>query len=620
MSTLDARENPDQEQLNLLPIRMLNEFTYCPRLGYLEWVQGEWADNLETREGTFGHRIVDHPDRAIISTPDPEKTLATEPDEVGGDPQATPEPDTIHSRSLSLSAPSLGLIAKMDLVEIEGTSVTPVDYKRGKVPDIPEGAYEPERVQLCAQGLILRENGFTCTEGVIYYIASRKRVTIPFDDALIARVKEQIVAFRATADAGVCPPPLEDSPKCPRCSLVGICLPDEVNFLREHPDSFLETDSAQTDPIPNSFTPINTSGPLEQGRARSTVNLEHPPRRLIPTRDDALPLYVQDQGVMIGKSGERLTLTRKGEQLKSVRLVDVSQVCVFGSVMFSAQALRELAIRAVPICHFSYGGWFNAFTMGLIHKNVELRMKQYHVASDPERSLPLARAFVSGKIRNSRTFLRRNRPESCNINIDLILDQLEDYRRRAEKAESAATLLGLEGMAAKTYFSGLFRCFPNDAPELHVENRNRRPPRDPVNAVLSFVYSLLVKELMITLQAVGFDPMLGFYHTPRYGRASLALDVAEEFRPLIGDSVALTVFNNGEVGPSGFLQRAGAVAMTDAARRAVLAAFERRMSTEITHPIFGYKVSYRRILEVQCRLLARVLLGELDEYPNFCTR
>jgi CRISP-associated protein Cas1 len=157
-------------------------------------------------------------------------------------------------------------------------------------------------------------------------------------------------------------------------------------------------------------------------------------------------------------------------------------------------------------------------------------------------------------------------------------------------------------------------------PAFDVSGRNRRPPKDPVNALLSFVYSLLVKDLTVTLQAVGFDPLLGFFHRPRYGRPSLALDLAEEFRPLIGDSVVLTLINNGEVGASSFVSQAGASALTEAGRRSVLAAYERRLETEVTHPLFGYRVSYRRILEVQSRLLARTLLGEIEEYPNFCTR
>lgn len=137
---------------------------------------------------------------------------------------------------------------------------------------------------------------------------------------------------------------------------------------------------------------------------------------------------------------------------------------------------------------------------------------------------------------------------------------------------------------------------------------------------MSFVYSLLAKEVTIAVQSVGFDPLLGFFHKPRYGRPSLALDRAEEFRPLIGDSTVLMLVNNGEISESRFLSRAGAVTLTEPGRKAVIAAFERRMEQEITHPIFGYRISYRRVLQVQARLLSRVLLGELTSYPGFCTR
>jgi CRISPR-associated protein Cas1 len=174
-------------------------------------------------------------------------------------------------------------------------------------------------------------------------------------------------------------------------------------------------------------------------------------------------------------------------------------------------------------------------------------------------------------------------------------------------------------MAARHYFEGFARLLKDGQP-FNIEGRNRRPPRDPVNALLSFVYAILVKELTVVLHSVGFDPMMGFYHRPRYGRPSLALDLAEPFRPLIADSVVLTAINNGEIAPSDFVRRAGGVALTDCGRRAILSAFERRMDTLVTHPIFGYQISYRRILEVQARLLARTVLGELPRYPNFCTR
>lgn len=590
----------DLELPDLIPARMLNEFTYCPRLGYLEWVQGEFADNLDTLEGTFGHRRVDKPSRKPVAAPDAKDNMTDS--ETRASPPATPAPisDTIHSRSLMLSAPTEGLIAKLDLLEIDGTEATPVDYKRGKAPDIPEGAWEPERVQLCAQGLILRENGFGCTSGVLYFIGSKKRVAIEFDDELVARTRQLIVELRQTAAANKLPPPLIDSPKCPRCSLVGICLPDETRVLAQLDEELAEARTGQ-----------QATDPGNDQRKSCPPRV----RKLLPARDDTLPMYVKEHGAVIGKSGDRLTVKKRGELLGQRRLMDVSQLCLYGNSMVSATALRELTTRGIPICHFSYGGWFHGITSGLSHKNVELRIRQFAVAADPSEALEFARAFVVGKMRNARTLLRRHLDSSHKP----LLAELDEYRKRAERIDNEASLLGLEGMAAKTYFSGFFKLLGGN-PDFDVNGRNRRPPRDPVNAVLSFVYSLLVKELTITLQAVGFDAMRGFFHRPRYGRPSLALDLAEEYRPLIGDSVVLTAFNNGELTSDRFLERAGAVTLTDSGRNAVISAFERRMDSEVTHPVFGYRISYRRILEVQARLLSRAVLGELTHYTPFCTR
>ncbi|WP_459555317.1 CRISPR-associated endonuclease Cas4g/Cas1g [Lacunimicrobium album] len=573
----------------LIPVRMLNEFTYCPRLGYLEWVQGEWAENLETMQGTFGHRNVDKADRKEIVSP------------AESGPAAESEADStdlIHARSIQLSSLKEGITAKLDLLELEGREATPVDYKRGKIPDIPEGVYEPERVQLCAQGLILRDAGYTVNEGMIYYIGSRKRVVVPFDDALIARTRQLIADFKATTTSGHCPPPLVDSPKCPRCSLVGICLPDEVNLLsRISSTDGVEIDSA--DETSSSAGRVNRDGL----------------RRLLPSKNLALPLYVQKQGAYVGKSGDRINIKYKDEKLNDVRLIDISQLCLYGNVSISAQAMKELLTRQISICHFTYGGWFYGISSGLVHKNVELRIKQYNAATSPILALNVARQLIAGKIKNSRTILRRHLGQSDAP----VLKKLADYYKRVFRVDNLDSLRGIEGMAAKEYFAHFFPLIAG-ASEMAVEHRNRRPPTDPINAVLSFVYSLLTKELTIAAQSVGFDPMLGFLHTPRYGRPSLALDLAEEFRPLIADSVTMMLFNNGEVSESSFIKRAGAVAMTDAARKSVLANFERRMESEITHPIFGYKLSYRRVLEVQTRLLARHLMGELPSYPNFCTR
>jgi CRISP-associated protein Cas1 len=195
---------------------MLNEFAYCPRLAYLEWVQGEWADSADTVDGQFRHRRV---------TQEPKRRKP----EPADDGQQAPDP--IHARSVYLTSDRLQLTAKIDLVEGEGHRVMSVDYKRGKRPHIAQGAWEPERVQLCAQGLILQEHGYECDAGVLYFVGSRERVVVRFDEALVARTLQLAEEMRRVTQGEQIPPPLEDSPKCPRCSLVGIYLPDEVRFL-----------------------------------------------------------------------------------------------------------------------------------------------------------------------------------------------------------------------------------------------------------------------------------------------------------------------------------------------------------------------------------------------------
>ncbi len=199
-------------------------------------------------------------------------------------------------------------------------------------------------------------------------------------------------------------------------------------------------------------------------------------------------------------------------------------------MQISAQAIREITARGIPVCHFSYGGWFHGITVGMAHKNVELRLAQFATAADRRASLPLARSFVVGKIKNSRTLLRRH----FNEDADRILPRLAELAQKAASTANCESLLGIEGMAAKLYFSGFTTLFKTDS-VFDLDGRNRRPPRDPVNAMLSFVYAVLAKELTVTAYACGFDPLLGFFHRPRYGRPSLALDLAEECRPLIGN-------------------------------------------------------------------------------------
>ncbi len=551
--------------LNLLPVRMLNEYAYCPRLGYMMWAQGEFDDNYFTEEGRYQHRRVDSKDEAL-NPPTP----------------MDPAVPTV-ARSVWLSAPIIGLTAKIDLVESSGEVAVPVDYKRGRKPSVQEGAWEPERVQLCAQGLILRENGFVCEGGVLYFVESKTRVEILFDDALVSRTKFLLEQFREVAALRTIPAPLDHSPKCSGCSMVGICLPDELDMLLQ-----------------------------KEGETRKE------PRQLMPALDDALPVYVQAQGAVVGKDGDELVIKQKGTKVAAAKLFETSQVSLFGNIQISTQTVQELCRRGVPVIYLSTSGWYYGMTIGTMHKNVELRLHQYRCAASPEESLALARRFISSKIRNCRTMLRRN---GGDISAE-ILRQLNESAHSTETVMDAQELLGVEGNAARVYFQSFAKMLKTDGvgAQFDFEGRNRRPPLDPVNAMLSLSYALLTKDLTVTLASVGFDPHLGFYHRPRYGRPSLALDLMEEFRPIIADSVVITAINTQVVQPSDFIGRGLGVTLKPEARKRFILAYERRMDQLVRHPVFGYQISYRRVLEVQSRLLARYLSGEIPEYPQFLTR
>ena len=294
--------------------------------------------------------------------------------------------------------------------------------------------------------------------------------------------------------------------------------------------------------------------------------------------------------------------------------------------------------REIPITWHSFGGWFLGHSIGLGHKNVELRTAQYRASFDDKLCLRLARGLVRAKIQNCRTLMRRNwrgdepgdgrgrvpSETGAEDKPDRLTDDLKRDADESLRAENLATLLGTEGIAAQRYFGQFQQLIKRDGDpasfRFDFTHRNRRPPTDPVNALLSYAYSMLARTWTVTLSAVGFDPYRGFYHQPRYGRPALSLDMMEPFRPLVADSSVLYAINNGEVRPTDFISVAGSVALTEDGRKRFIATFERRLSQEITHPLFGYKVSYRRLFEIQARLLGRFLLGDIPDYPNFTTR
>lgn len=569
-----------------VPARMLNEFVYCPRLFFYEWVEGVFRHSSDTVDGAQKHERADARQDALP----PQEELAGM---------------AFRARGVTLSSEAHGLIAKLDMIEAGDGKVTPVDYKRGapRTGDDGPEAWPADLVQICAQALVLRDNGYTVDEGLLFYYETRQRVRVPISDAMVQQTRDALAAARDVAEAGRIPPPLVDSPKCVRCSLVSICLPDETMGA----SGVLPETSSQLPLFEVSVAELPTR---ELGEVR----------RLVPARDDLRPLYVTGFGLSLHKSGGCLQVKDKGKTLQEARIGELNQVNLFGPVMVSGGAVHALCEAEIPIAHFSIGGWFAGLTSGLGLKNVFLRRAQFRRADDEWFCLRLARALVGTKIRNQRTLLQRN-------HVEPPARAIEALRRLAVRAESAGALdelLGIEGAAAANYFAhfgGMIKVEPaDDVGAFDFRTRNRRPPTDPVNAMLSLTYSLLTRDLTIACHAVGLDPFVGFFHQLRFGRPALALDLMEGFRPLVADSTVLTALNTKMVTAGDFVRAGQGVGLTQKGRSGLLRAYEQRMDQLVTHPVFGYRMSYRRVLDVQVRLLARFLEGEIAVYPGFETR
>ena len=342
-----------------------------------------------------------------------------------------------------------------------------------------------------------------------------------------------------------------------------------------------------------------------------------------PPVKPALPLYVQTPGARIGKEAETLRIEMDRKVLCEIALDEVSELVLAGPVSLSTPAMHELLRRDIPVACMTTGFWFlgTTGTQGPRSSTVRARSTRRRTTrseelrfarerSSPRRSATSARSSVAGGAVG-------------DDERKTVLEKLARIVKHAEAAPAIDILRGYEGEAAALYFRALTNTFAEavaELPDFSFDRRNRRPPADPVNACLSFAYALLTRTLSASLATVGLDPWKGLYHVDRPGRPSLALDMMEPYRPIIADSATLLALNNGELAPRNFVHGAGGCNLNDAGRKVLLSAYERRLDQETTHPVFGYKVSMRRMLHVQSRLLARHLLGEIAEYPHYVPR
>ena len=555
-----------------IPLSQINTYVFCPRRFYYESVEGHQVINEHIEEGKIKHARVD--------------TEMKDRSERGAK----------ISRRQYLASETLRVSGYVDMIEEKNGVPYPVEYKKSGT-----GNWLNDQVQLCLQGLLIEEStGVEVPHGYIYYIGSKRRRKVVFDDELRQTSLDFVSKAETLLQTRKIPEPVHDN-RCNGCSVRKICLPDEVAYLHE---------------------------------------LDERPKQIKPVLGIDNVLYVDESGCTLKKTGERILVVKEGETIRDIPLIHLGQVVLCGNISVTTPVMQTLLNEGIPLVYLSAYGRYQGTLTPQISRNSLLRVAQHRVADDPERCLVLAKAFVHGKIANMRTMLQRRKwrnrtpnnenPDSAlqtneietgdgHTDISSSIDGIMAMRQKIPKAEGLPELLGIEGNASATYFQS-FSAMLKPALGFSFERRTRRPPKDPTNALLSFAYSLLTADLISAIQTVGLDPYVGFFHQQNYGRPCLALDLMEEFRPIIADSVVITLINKRQIKPDDFTESHGGWFLNDAARKRFYAAYEGRKNETITHPVFKYKIDFRRAIELQVRLLAKYLMGEIETYTPLTIR
>lgn len=545
-----------------IQLRSLNEICYCERLFHLMYVQRLFDNNADTIIGKMHHDIR-------------EKTTGKG------------LLDGYDLFAMTLYAMDGKLSGRLDGVIREGEYYVPIEDKNSKEPsvishtnlwgvEVETSVWINDFPQIVGQMYLLRKNGYSCNRGRVYYRGSNKMIDVlyqPQYDELIERGVEHCITMMKNA---VPPDPLQDSEKCIRCSLNWVCLPDEVN-LKKH--------------------------------------ICEEPRRLYPGRPDAGILYVTTNGSKIGKSGECLNVTKPGEKAVLIPGKDVEHVCVYGNVQVTTQAIHVILQNQGTVSYFTSGGWFVGITSAAVTKNIHLRIAQFDKFGDQSFCIELVKKLVLAKIANQRTLVRRNK----NEDLSELLNVLKNWKKKVSEADAIDQIRGYEGIAAKYYWSG-YQKLLNDREIWVMGGRNRRPPKDEINAMLSYGYSLLLRDFISAIIECGMDYLYGFFHTIVPGRPALALDLMEPYRPLIVDSVVLRMINEGMITVNQFAKTDAGVFMSPPVKNSLIYMYEKRMDEMITHPTFGYRLSYRRMIHLEVKLLGKYIMGEISDYEPLTTR
>jgi len=458
-----------------------------------------------------------------------------------------------------------GLSGRCDTVEMDGSGgIRIVEHKAAPIRRTPD-VTDAQRVQLALQALCLKEMGYRVTGAAVWFTTLRRRVAVELTEPLMELARMHLAETRRIIQAAIPPAALEDDPRCRFCSHVGVCLPDE-----------------------------------HRGR--------RPARRIAVGDPIGRVLHLATPGSRASLSRGRVVVRQGDGTVVNVPLGQVSGIVVHGNADLSSALVREVLGRGLTIVWCSWAGRVVGWAAPVEGPNGAARRRQHRL--NAKTRLVTGRLIVAAKVRNQAVVLRRHG-----------LPERVDLRRLARDAESAGSvtaLLGIEGRAAATYFRALNGALvPSWA---RIERRTAHPARDYVNAALNVAYSLLLADVLRALVACGLDAHGGVLHSPVRNKPALALDLMEELRAPIADAAVLWALNNGEVREEDFRRDLDGVWLRPRGRKALIAAYERRVNTEFRHPHFGYKVTWRRAMEIQARLFLALVENEVDVYRPIALR
>lgn len=538
-------------------VSALHALAYCPRLFYLEEVEELYTQDAAVFAGRRLH-----------------VELEKQEDEEWED--------------LYLESEELGLRGRVDALRTRSGQLIPYEHKRGRAyrdeQNQPQ-AWESDKLQILAYCCLLESAlNVSIQEGRVRYHADNVLIHVPLNDEGRKAVSEAIEQARYWRRSPHRPPVTNNERLCARCSLSPVCLPEE---------------------------------------ARLAHNKEWQPIRLFPKDDERQVLHILEPGTYLGRSGEQLKITRRGQSPERVAVQQVGQVVLHSFSQISTQALHFLANKGIGV-HFVSGGGRFIGSFDTRQGSIQRRLQQYQALSQSQFCLKLARQLVSCRGEGQRKFLMRGKRGMKTVSAQLTqtIRQMKAVLKQVPKAESLESLLGLEGNLAALYFGALPYLLAEDVPpELRFAGRNRRPPKDRFNAMLSFGYALLLKDVMNAILTVGLEPALGFYHQPRSQAPPLALDLMEMFRVPLVDMIVVASIHRGQwEAQNDFDVRGEQVWLSETGRRKFVSLYERRKEESWKHPVTGYSLTYRRLLELEVRLLEKEWMGEGGLFAQLVVR